>query len=74
MYIDLNVCKQMTKVKLVLLYHNIRNHLTMCKKWAQARLKMLSTKFVYKSYIQYVCITRIWHEISYNGWYAIKPN
>ena len=24
-------------------------------------------------YIQYICIKRIWHEITYTGWYAIKP-
>ena len=51
MYIYLNVSKQMTDVKLSLLHSNTWNHLTMCKKWAQACLKMLSTKCVYKSYI-----------------------
>ena len=25
-------------------------------------------------YIQYICINRIWHLMTYNGWYAIKPN
>ena len=25
-------------------------------------------------YIWYRCIKRIWHQITYNGWYAIKPN
>ena len=25
-------------------------------------------------YIQYICIKRIWHYITYNGWYAIKLN
>ena len=25
-------------------------------------------------YIQYKCIKRIWHQISYESWYAIKPN
>ena len=25
-------------------------------------------------YIYYTCIKRIWHWITYNGWYAIKPN
>ena len=24
-------------------------------------------------YIWYICIKRIWHWITYNGWYAIKP-
>ena len=31
MYIYLNVCKQMTDVKLLLLYSNTWNHLTVCK-------------------------------------------
>ena len=25
-------------------------------------------------YIQYISINRIWHLITYNDWYAIKPN
>ena len=25
-------------------------------------------------YIWYICIKRIWHQITYNGWNAIKPN
>ena len=25
-------------------------------------------------YISYVCINRIWHKITYKGWYAIKAN
>ena len=25
-------------------------------------------------YIWYICIKRIWHSITYSGWYAIKPN
>ena len=32
MYIYLNVCKQMTDVKLLILYSNTWNYLTMCKK------------------------------------------
>ena len=24
--------------------------------------------------IKYICIKRIWHLITYKGWYAIKPN
>ena len=52
MYIYLNVYKQMTDVKLLLLYNNTWNHLTVWKKeWTQACLKMLSTKCIYKSYI-----------------------
>ena len=30
-YIHLNVCNQMTDVKLLLLYSNTWNHLTVCK-------------------------------------------
>ena len=41
MYNYLNVCKQMTDVKLLLLHCNTWNHLTVGKqKWAQAHLKM----------------------------------
>ena len=47
-----NETKQMTDVKLWLLYSNTWNHLTVCKKRAQARLRMLSTKRFYKSYIR----------------------
>ena len=32
MYIYLNLCKQMTDVKLLLLHSNIWNHLMVCKK------------------------------------------
>ena len=32
MYIHLNICKQMTDVKLLLLDSNTWNHLTVCKK------------------------------------------
>ena len=41
----------MTGVELLLLHYNTCNHLTVCEKWAQVRLKLLSTKFVYKPYI-----------------------
>ena len=50
-YIYLNVCKQMIHVQLLLLGSNSWNHLTVCKKFAQVRLKMLSTKWAEKSYI-----------------------
>ena len=33
MYIHLNVCKQMTGVKLLLLHRNTWNYLTVCKKY-----------------------------------------
>ena len=42
----LTVCKQMINSKIFVLDRNKGNHLTVCKKWAQARLKMLSTKCV----------------------------
>ena len=48
--IEQTACKQINDVKLWLLYSNIWNHLTMQKR-AQARLRMLSTKYVYKLYI-----------------------
>ena len=50
-YTDLNVYKQMTDVKLWHLLSNTWIPLTVCKKWAQAHLKMLLTKYVYKSHV-----------------------
>ena len=46
------------------------------KNKAQARLKTFFAKCVYKYiYIYiYIYINRIWHWITYNCWYAIKPN
>ena len=42
----------MNDVKLLLLHNNTSNHLTMCnKKIISGLLKMLSTKYVYKSYM-----------------------
>ena len=49
--IEQTVCKQMTDAKLWLLYSNTWNQIIVCKIWASAYLKMLSTKRVYKSYI-----------------------
>ena len=52
MYIYLNGCKQMTDVKLLQSYNNTWNHWTVYKrKWAQARLKKLSTKCLWTSYL-----------------------
>ena len=49
--------KQMTDVKLWLLSSNTWNHLTVCKKWAQARLKILSTKmYLQIIYLVYICV------------------
>ena len=48
-YVYSFLCKQMRDVKLLLLHSNTWNHLTSCyKKIAQARLKILSTKYFYK--------------------------
>ena len=38
MYIYLNVCKQMTDVKLLLLHSNTWNHLTVCKQMINCRI------------------------------------
>ena len=52
MYNYLNECKQITDVKLLLLHSNTWNQFNCAqKKWAHTRLKMLSTKCVYKSYV-----------------------
>ena len=49
----------MTDAKLLLLYNNTLNHLTLCqKKWTQAQLKTISTKRVYKSCIFNVYVFR----------------
>ena len=45
------VSKQTTDVKLWLLYSSTWNHLAVCKKWDLACFKMLSAKYVYKSFI-----------------------
>ena len=39
------------QIELFVLVRNTWNHLTVYKKWAQAYLKMLSPKCVYKRYI-----------------------
>ena len=61
------------------------NHLTVCQqllylcanKWALAHLKILSTNYAFTNHI-YIERERegerIWHEITYKGWYAIKHN
>ena len=55
MDINLNVCKQITDVKLSLLYRDTCNHLTVNKKkCVQDRWKI-----VYKPYIWYICINMI---------------
>ena len=68
-----HVSKEMTDAKFWRLFSYTQNHLTVSKKkWAQTRLKC--HQIVYKSYIKYLCINRIFHQITYNAWYAIKPN
>ena len=37
MYIDLNVCKQMTEGKLLLLHSNTWNHLAVCKQMINSK-------------------------------------
>ena len=49
-HIEQTVCKQMTDVKFWLLYSNTWNSLTVWQRF-WAHLRMLSSKFVYKSYI-----------------------
>ena len=62
MYIYLNVCKQMTNVKLLLLHSNTWNHLTVKKKNESGLcenvikkmcLQIINIKCIYKN--------RIWH-------------
>ena len=66
----------MTGVKLWLLHSNIWNHLPLCKRKKRSRLglKMLSIKFAYKSYIQYICIKSIYWPIGpVGGVFANDP-
>ena len=57
-YIHLAVYKQMiNKIELFVLERNARNYLTVCNKWGQARLKMLSTNNIY----MYMYIKSILH-------------
>ena len=51
MDIYLNVYKQMTDVKLWLLYSNTWNHLTMCKKNELRLIQKCYQQNVYKSYV-----------------------
>ena len=46
MYIHLNVSKQITDTKLLLLHINTWKDLTVCKKGGQVRLELLSTKCI----------------------------
>ena len=62
----------MTDLKLLLLHSSTWNHSTTLKR-AQARVKMLPT-IVFTNRIFNIWIKRICHYITYNDWYAIKPN
>ena len=48
MYIHLNVCKQMTDGKLLLLYSNTWNHLTVYKKMSSDSFKNIVNKKYYQ--------------------------
>ena len=64
----LYVSKQMTDAKSNCYYYKETVEVVQL-----ARLKIFSTKFINKLWILYVCIKRIWHEIAYTSWYAVKP-
>ena len=53
--IEQTVCKQMTDVKLQLLYSNTWNHLTVCKKCSG-----LFKNVIYKMCLQIMCIFNIY--------------
>ena len=51
--------KKKTGTKLLLLYNNTWNHLTVCKKkWPQVRLEMSLTYRVYNFYLFYTYVLR----------------
>ena len=62
---NLTVCNDYLLTELLLIYSNTwKKKLIQCKKWARIRLKTLQTKWVYKSQISNICVSRIWHEIT----------
>ena len=63
--IEQTVCKQMINFKLWLLHSNTWNHSTLWKR-TQVRLRMLSKKCVYKSYI-YMCVCVYKQHLSLNN-------
>ena len=82
-YIHLNVYKQRTDGKLLLLHSNTWNYLTVCKKKMSSDLfkndiNKMKTKPNRSTCLQiiyaYICVSGIWSEITYQGWYAIKNN
>ena len=48
-------------------------HLTVCKQMSFGLFKMLHTKYSLINHIFDICMNKIWHYITYEGWYAIKP-
>ena len=77
MYIHLNVCKHMTDVNLLLRHSKIWNHLAVSKKnELKIVWKMLSTKYVYKSYIS--CMNRAsvfeWHKRFEEGRESVRKS
>ena len=54
------VCKQMTDVKFWQLYSNIWNHLSVYKKGAMGRSRMLVTKWFYKSYLYLIYMRKLY--------------
>ena len=74
--IEQTMCKQMTYIKLWLLYSSTWNHLTVQKR-AQACLKMLYTKRVNKSYAYLIYMYK--DDVAFNNipWlicHKIQPN
>ena len=67
------VWKQMTDVKLWLLYSNTWNHLSVGKKSLGLFNNIINKMYLQIIYIYiYIYIKMIWHSITNNGWYAIK--
>ena len=65
----------MNGVKLLQLQNNTWNNLTVCQQMNSCLFKDVIHKMCLQIiYIQYICIKRIRYLITYNGWYAIKPN
>ena len=45
-----------------------------CKQISSGLFKILLTKNFLQIIYKYIFINRNWHQITFNGWYAIKPN
>ena len=59
--IEQTVCKQITDVKLWLVINQYVKTFNCAQKRAQVHLRMLSTKYIHKSYIWDICRNRIRH-------------